>query len=93
MRGMDFKNFDDFRETFWRMVAQDPVLKQGWTPGNLQRMENGLAPFVARSERAGGGSNAVYQLNHKQAIKSSGDIYNFDNIEVVSPRFHGAIGD
>jgi hypothetical protein len=93
MRGMDFKNFDDFRETFWKMVANDPVLRQGWTLRNLQRMENGLAPFVAPSERVGGGSNAVYQLNHKQAIKNAGEVYNLDNIEVVSPRLHGEIGD
>jgi hypothetical protein len=97
MRGMDFKNFDDFRETFWKMVANDPVLKQGWSPTNLSRMQEGLAPFAGRShlgraEATGGGSNAVYQLNHKQALKNAGDTYNLDNIEVVSPRFHGEIG-
>jgi hypothetical protein len=93
MRGMDFKSFDDFRESFWKMVSKDPMLKQGWLPKNLARMEEGLAPFVGRGQSTGGGSNAVYQLNHKQAIKNAGDVYNLDNIEVVSPRFHEAIGD
>ena len=93
LRSMSFKNFDDFRETFWRLVAQDPALKKGWSPQNLARMNDGLAPMVSRVERTGGRANAVYQLNHKQAIKNAGDVYNLDNIEVVTPRFHGAIGD
>jgi hypothetical protein len=98
LRAMDFRNFDDFRESFWKLVAGDPVLKQGWSPTNLGRMQQGLAPFTGRShlgrpEAVGGGSNAVYQLNHKLAIKNSGEVYNLDNIEVVSPRFHGEIGD
>lgn len=93
LRGMDFRNFDDFRETFWRMVARDPVLGQGWTPRNLRRMEQGLAPFAPSAERVGGGSNSVYQLNHKHAIKNGGDVYNLDNIEIVGPATHQRVGD
>ncbi len=93
MRGMHFKNFDEFRETFWQMVAQDPVLGKGWTPDNMRRMAQGQPPFTATSQRVGGGSNAVYQLNHKQAIKNAGAVYDMDNIEVVTPLFHQAIGD
>jgi Domain of unknown function (DUF4157) len=93
LRKMTFKNFDEFRETFWKLIANDPVLKKGWSASNLSRMQEGLAPAVAPAERVGGGANAVYQLNHKQAIKNAGDVYNLDNIEVVGPRFHGEIGD
>lgn len=93
LRGMSFRNFDDFRETFWRMVARDPVLGQGWSPQNLRRMEQGLAPFAPSAERLGGGSNSVYQLNHKHAIKNGGDVYNLDNIEIVGPATHQRVGD
>lgn len=93
MKGMAFRNFDDFRQTFWRMVANDPVLNQGWSPGNLDRMRQGLAPFAPTAERVGGGSNSVYQLNHKQALKNGGDVYNLNNIEIVGPATHQAVGD
>lgn len=93
LRNMSFKNFDDFRETFWKFVANDPSLKQGWSPRNLKRMQDGLAPAVPPSQRTGGGANAVYQLNHKQALKDAGDVYDLNNIEVVGPAFHGNIGD
>jgi len=93
IRNMSFKNFDDFREIFWKMVAADPILKQGWSARNLKRMQDGLAPRVPSSQKTGGGANAVYQINHKQAIKNAGDVYNLDNLEVVGPRFHAEIGD
>lgn len=89
----DFKNFADFRETFWKLVASDPILSKGWSPRNLARMRNGRPPFVHTSQAVGGRSNAVYQLNHKQALKNEGDVYNLDNIEIVTPLLHGAIGD
>lgn len=89
----DFKNFADFRETFWKLVASDPTLSKGWSPRNLARMRDGRAPFVNPSQAVGGRSNAVYQLNHKQALKNAGDVYNLDNIEVVTPLMHGEIGD
>ena len=93
MRGMEFKNFAEFRQTFWKLVAADPVLSNGWSPGNLRQMRDGKPPGVISSQRVGGGSNAVYQLNHKQALKNEGGVYDLDNIEVVSPKLHGAIGD
>ena len=60
MRGMHFKNFDDFRETFWKMVANDPALGKGWRADNLARMRDGRPPRAPSSEAIGGGSNAVY---------------------------------
>lgn len=96
-----FKSFRDFRETFWKLVAEDPVLGRpktttnpaGWSKSNISRMEQGYAPWAPSGERLGGGSNAKWQLNHKQAIKSDGDVYNLDNIEIVTPAFHKDVGD
>jgi hypothetical protein len=44
----DFRDWADFRQTFWKLVAEDPALNQGWTPQNLQRMRDGSAPFAGR---------------------------------------------
>lgn len=91
LRGMHFNDFADFRSAFWRLVADDPVLGQGWSAANKARMRNGLAPF-AGSGGTGGGSNALLQLNHKQALKNAGALYDVDNIEIVTPWFHQRIG-
>lgn len=92
-----FRNFDELRETFWRMVADDRQLSQGWTPQNLARMRDGHPPFVGRiagvEHATGGGSNAVLQLNHIRAIKNAGGVFDLDNIEIVSPLVHAAVGD
>jgi hypothetical protein len=87
-----FENFKDFRMVFWMLVAADPVLSKGWSLANLARMRNGHAPMAHSSQQTGGGSNRVYQLNHKQALENGGGLYDLDNIEVVGPRFHGEIG-
>lgn len=101
MRGMDFKNFDDFRETFWKMVASDTNLRKqfAYYDENLTRMQSGLAPWVpsrkvgaTRVESKPGASNAVYQLDHKQGIKNEGGVYDLGNIDVVTPVFHGEVG-
>jgi hypothetical protein len=93
MKGIHFKNFAEFREMFWMLVSKDPHLNQGWIPENLRRMARGQPPFASNAERVGGGSNRVYQLNHKQAIKNAGGVYDMDNIEIVTPLFHQHIGD
>ncbi|MFT6921972.1 MAG: hypothetical protein ACJA1C_000970 [Crocinitomicaceae bacterium] len=92
MRGMDFKNFADFRETFWKMVGNDPELSANFGPDNVTRMKDGKAPYVVSSEATGGGSNAKYQLNHIDPIKSGGGVYDISNLEVVSPKTHIEVG-
>lgn len=100
MSGMHFRTFDHLRETFWRMVANDPELAAefAYHPENAGRMRDGLAPRVpsealaGRKEWTGRGSNSVYQLNHQQAIEHYGEVYNLDNLEITSPAFHVEIG-
>lgn len=95
-----FRSFREFRETFWQLVANDPVLgraatngQSGWSAQNLSRMRQGHAPWAPTGQATGGGANAKWQLNHKQAITSEGGVYDLDNIEVVTPWFHQGIGD
>ena len=100
MQGLDFNNFREFRETFWKFVAQDPhlgVLQSdqnpvGWSSTNLNRMRRGLAPFVESDQATGAGSNAVYQLDHSHDLQYGGEVYDLDSIRVVTPRFHQEYG-
>ena len=95
MRGMNFRNFDDFRATFWRLVAADAELSKGWGPQNLTLMRNGRAPFAIKAEKGQGQGRAavVFNLDHKQALKNAGQVYDMDNIDVVSPKFHFEVGE
>ena len=36
---------------------------------------------------------AEIQLDHKLALTNGGAVYDFDNLQIVSPRFHGAVGE
>ena len=100
LRGRHFASFDDLRREFWTMVAQDRRLRSAFTyhPDNLTRMEQGYAPLVpgqdlaGRREWTGRGSNAVYQLNHTQALEHAGDVFDLDNLEIVTPFYHQEIG-
>ncbi|HYH84994.1 MAG TPA: DUF4157 domain-containing protein [Pyrinomonadaceae bacterium] len=92
MRDMHFKDFGEFRETFWKLVAADKHLSNGWSPANITLMKQGYAPVAKGAEQVGGGSNAVYQLNHIHAIEHGGDVFDMDNIEIVTPLFHQGVG-
>ena len=87
----EFRSFAELRETLWRLVAEDPRLapKGGWSKSNQTRMKGGRAPRVVGGQATGGGSNAKLQLNHRQAVEHAGDVYDLDNLEVVTPKMHG----
>lgn len=89
--GRSFNNFDEFREAFWKAVSNDPELAGQFNKSNRTRMEKGLAPIAPESQHLGG--QMSYQLHHKTPINQGGDVYNLDNIEVVTPRFHQEVLD
>ncbi len=41
--GNEFKNFDEFREGFWKEVANSNYASE-FSKGNIKRMKKGLAP-------------------------------------------------
>jgi hypothetical protein len=92
MQGMEFKNFAEFREVFWKFVAQDRNLSNGWPADDLSRMQDGKAPKAPPSERTGRKANSVYQLDHSYDLQYGGGVYDLDSIRVVTPRFHREYG-
>ncbi|WP_412179161.1 HNH endonuclease signature motif containing protein [Yersinia aleksiciae] len=55
-------------------------------PGNQELMKNEYAPFVKKSDKAG--QRVRNELHHKIPISQGGDVYNVDNINVVTPKRH-----
>jgi hypothetical protein len=90
LRGQHFNNFSEFREAFWKAVANDPVLAQQFSPANQAFMKQGFAPNVTINQRTGEGrANRVYNLHHVEEVGKGGAVYNMDQIWVVTPQFHG----
>jgi len=88
MRNNNYNNFNEFREDFWKNIADDPQLRQQFmdNPTNLIEMQNGRAPFANVSQQIGG--KVKYEIHHNTPINQGGEVYNFDNLTIVTPRYH-----
>jgi hypothetical protein len=89
LRGRTFNNFDEFREAFWKEVANEPNLANQFDANSIQRMQGGLAPFTSVSQQIGGMKN--YVLHHKTPINQGGSVYDMDNLYIVTPKYHKEI--
>ncbi|HCB1572257.1 TPA: S-type pyocin domain-containing protein [Klebsiella quasipneumoniae] len=90
LRGKEFKNFREFRETFWKAVANDSELSKQFSSVNLARMKNnGYAPYAIPSEQVGG--KVKFELHHVVFLKNNGELYGIDNLRVVTPKEHDAL--
>ncbi|MFP1829890.1 S-type pyocin domain-containing protein [Lonsdalea quercina] len=86
LRGREFKTFDAFREAFWLAVANVPELFIQFKRGNLGNIKSGKAPSPKEVEQVGG--RIKYELHHVKLISEEGEVYNIDNIRVVTPKRH-----
>ena len=91
LRGRTFKDFDEFRQAFWKEVANDPHLAKQFDAQSLQRMKGGLAPYTNMSQQIGGQKN--YILHHRTPINQGGGVYDVDNLYIVTPKYHKEILD
>jgi hypothetical protein len=91
LKGKEFKNFDEFRQAFWKEVANDPHLASQFELQQVERMREGQAPFVKTTQRLGEQRN--YILHHKTPINQGGGVYDMDNLYIVTPRYHKEILD
>jgi hypothetical protein len=86
LRGKEFRNFREFRESFWKAVAGDPILSQQFNLRNRVRMQNGRSAYVRKAEKIG--ARTKYELHHKHLISLSGQVYDIDNITLTTPKRH-----
>lgn len=86
LRGKEFKSFRVFRETFWKTVFNDGKLADLFNATSLNEMKKGKAPIVRFSDTAG--TRVKYELHHKVGLAEGGDLYNADNINIVTPKAH-----
>ena len=86
LSGRSFSNFDEFRSTFWKEMANDPAVAQNFNPQNLALMRQGNAPIAPKSQY--NGNNKRYELDHNIEIRDGGTIYNLDNIIIRTPKDH-----
>jgi TANFOR domain-containing protein len=91
LKGKTFTSFDDFRNQFWKAVADEPSLASQFDANSIQRMQGGLAPFTDVSQQIGGMKN--YVLHHKTPINQGGAVYDMDNLYIVTPKYHKEILD
>ncbi|WP_208717366.1 S-type pyocin domain-containing protein [Pantoea cypripedii] len=86
LRDREFSSFDAFRKAFWQEVAADPELAAQFSDFMQGRMKNGSSPRVRNGENAG--KRVTHDLHHVELISEGGEVYNVDNIRVVTPRNH-----
>jgi hypothetical protein len=89
LAGRDFSNFDAFRRSFWKAVAADAVLGAQFSPVNLINMREGKAPRASSAQEVG--KRQVYELHHIVYIAKGGEVYNVDNLHVLTPKQHISI--
>jgi hypothetical protein len=89
LRGKEFASFDQFRKTFWQEVAKDPELSRQFKGINQSGMRDGLSPFSPKNEQVGG--REKYEIHHIKPIKDGGEVYNLDNLSVLTPKRHISI--
>lgn len=86
LNGREFRSFDQLREVVWKEVSQDPDLASQFSTVNQARAATGKAPFAPMSQQVGGRRN--FELDHITEIVDGGKVYDFDNLQIMTPRNH-----
>lgn len=86
LRDREFSSFDAFRRAFWQEVAADPELAGQHKSFNVTRLKNGKPPSVRKGQNSG--KRVFHELHHVELISEGGEVYNVDNIRVVTPKRH-----
>ncbi|CZF85369.1 S-type pyocin domain-containing protein [Grimontia marina] len=89
MRGREFSSFDKFREAFWIEVSKDERLSSQFIDSNKERMSKGYAPRARKADHSGGKKGRkAFELHHIKEIQYGGEVYNVDNLRVITPKHH-----
>ncbi len=91
MSGGSYKNWDDFRESFWIEVAKSKELAGQFSKSNQKRMARGRAPKAVKGQWLG--KRGSYELHHRTPVNEGGAVFDMDNLMIVSPRGHKEVLD
>lgn len=68
MNGMEFRNFDQFRQTFWKLVADDPKLSSNFNPEFLNGIRKGVAPAAQMEQWNGKIEQKILKKENKDEL-------------------------
>ncbi|WES68035.1 type VI secretion system tube protein TssD [Superficieibacter sp. HKU1] len=93
LRGREFKNFDKFREALWLEISKDPELMAQFKERNKDALNQTHAPYTSKEGYYYGPKRIInkFQIHHRIAIENGGEVYNIDNLRIVTPRLHDEI--
>ncbi|WP_064116857.1 S-type pyocin domain-containing protein [Pseudomonas fluorescens] len=86
LRGREFSSFKAFRRAFWKAMGQDEMLSAQFTKLRQTDMRKKLAPTAVPQEQVG--KRAKLEIHHHDPISEGGEVYNMDNLKVMTPRAH-----
>lgn len=86
LRGKKFNSFDELRKKFWQEVSKDAELSKQFIKGNRDRMQVGKAPKSRKKDAIG--KRSSFEIHHKKTISEGGEVYNIDNLSVITPKRH-----
>lgn len=89
LKGLSFRNWTAYRNALWKAVADDPFLSAQFDPRNIGRMKRGRAPAAREHEWVG--DLISLQIHHKVPVSQGGDVYNSENMIIVTPKQHHKI--
>lgn len=89
LRGKRFSSWAAFRRRLWQTIGRSPLFENEFEPAELLSMRRGLAPLAELDERLG--KKIKYEIHHVERIADGGDVYDIDNLRIVSPKFHQSL--
>lgn len=89
LRGKKYSSWAAFRRRLWQTIGRSPLFESEFMPAELLSMRRGLAPLAELDERVG--KKIKYEIHHVKRIADGGDVYDIDNLRIVSPKFHQSL--
>jgi len=86
LKGREFKNFKQFRKSFWKEISKDKSLFSNFSKANQKKIRQGLSPIAPKNQWHG--KRRSYELHHIVPINKTAKVYDMDNLLVTSPKLH-----
>ncbi|KEX95457.1 colicin transporter, partial [Pseudomonas putida] len=86
LRGRRFSTFNNFRSEFWKAVSNDELLNGQFTKLRQMDMKQGLAPAAFPQDQVG--KRIKYEVHHIIPIAQGGEVYDMDNLQIMTPKSH-----